>query len=386
MPIRVSIVQPALPAYRGAVFRELASRDGLLTTLHYAEQPNLANASPEGFDAVPIRQRTVRVGRQSVILVPSLLRLAKPAHSDVLVAPWNTRSVLLGPALSRARKRGVGTVVWGHGFSKRESAKRLAFRDSVATKADAAVFYNNAAAEAFRQRNPDYLARGGGVFVAINSLDQTEIQRARTDWLGRETELAAFKSKHGLDAGPVAIFVSRLLEENRVEMLLEATEKIDGLTAVVIGKGPDKARLESIADRLGISRRVRFPGAIYGEDAIAPWYLSSQVFVYPVNIGLSAMHALGYGVPIVTSDNIAGHNPEIEAVEDGVNAILYKDGDVSAMAEAIRALTGNPDKQLTFSEAARRTVTERFNVPKMVDGLEAAIRHAHQAATSRRNS
>lgn len=382
MSIRVSLVQPALPAYRAAVFRELASRPGLGVTLRYATQPGLSNVEPDGFDAAPIAQRTVRVGRQSLILVPGLLPLASRARSDVLVAPWNTRSVLLGPALSLARRNGVGTVVWGHGFSKRESPRRLAMRDRLGLKADAVVFYNHAAADAFRARHPDLAERGVGVFVAINSLDQSAIQAARADWLGRPADLAAFRVANGLppehdcESRPVAIFVSRLLEENRVDLLLEAAARVEGLTTVVIGKGPDRPRLESIAARLGIADRVQFPGAIYGEDAIAPWFLSAHVFVYPVNIGLSAMHALGYGVPIITSDDIASHNPEIEAVEDGVNAMLYKGGDVDAMADAIRALTGDRARQRAFGEAARATVMERFNVPTMVDGLEAAIRHA----------
>ena len=383
-PIRVTLVQPALPAYRVPVFRELASREGVDLTVRYAAQPNLSNAEPDGFRAEPIAQRTLRVGRQSLIVVPELLRLAASRRCDVLLAPWNTRSVLLGPTLGRARRRGVGTVVWGHGFSKRESPKRLAMRDRAGCRADAVVFYNHAAADAFRARNAGYLERGGGVFVAINSLDQTAIQAARADWLARPDDLAAFRASHALPdrsaGGSVAVFVSRLLEENRVDLLLEATARIPGLTTVVIGNGPDQARLESIADRLGITDRVRFPGAVYGEDRVAPWYLSSDVFVYPVNIGLSAMHALGYGVPIVTSDNIAGHNPEIEAVEHGSNALLYQDGDVDAMADAIRALTEDRETQRAFGAAARQTVLDRFNVPVMVDGLEAAIRHAHAHA------
>jgi glycosyltransferase involved in cell wall biosynthesis len=387
-PIRVSLVQPALPAYRVPVFRELAARQGIDLTLRYSEQPDLANATPEGFRAEPVRQTTLRVRGQSLIIVPELLSLATPKRSDVLLAPWNTRSILLGPALSRARKKGVGTVVWGHGFSKRESPKRLALRDRTGCRADAVVFYNRSAADAFRERNPGYLEGGGGVFVAINSLDQTAIQTARADWLGRPEDLAAFRAEHALpEAGsgrPVAIFVSRLMAENRVDLLLEATAKIDDLTTVIIGKGPDLDRLRSIADGLGIADRVRFPGAIYGEPAIAPWFLSAQVFVYPVNIGLSAMHALGYGLPVVTGDDIASHNPEIEAVEHAVNAMLYKDGDVDAMADAIRSVTGDPERHRAMSEAARATVLERFNIPKMVDGLERAIRHAHRRATGDR--
>ena len=371
-PIRVAIQQPALPAYRVPVFRELAAREGLATTFYYAEQPDLANAEPVGLNVRPIRQRTLRVGRQSAIFVPALWSLARPTVNDVLVASWNPRSILLSPALIRARRNGVGTVLWGHGFSKSEGSGRRGLRDRLARLADAVVFYNNPAAEAFRERNPSH----GGVFVAPNSLDQTAIQQAREDWLGRPDDLAAFRAEHGLDGKPVALFVSRLLEENRADLLLHAAAKTEGLVVAIIGKGPDRDRLEKIAADLGITPRVRFPGAIYGEGRIAPWFLSSSVFVYPVNIGLSAMHALGYGLPVVTSDNIAGHNPEIEAIEPGVNSLLYTDGDTDAMADAINEIIHSEAIRRAMSESARRTVLEKFNVPKMVDGLEAAIRHA----------
>ena len=382
MTIRVSLIQPALPAYRIPVFRELASRDGIDLTVHYGQEQHLSNAEPDGFEAVPCPQKTVRIKGQPVIIVPRLLSLAKKKHSDVILVPWNVRWVLLRPAFARARRQGVGISAWGHGYSKSESPRRLAMRDALGCRADSLVFYNHTAADAFKERNPSH---ADSVFVAINSLDQTAIQAAREDWLSRPDDLAAFQREHRLDeastgGGAVALFVSRLLDENRVDLLLEATARIrqqgGNLTSVIIGKGPDQPRLESIARKLGITDHVRFPGPIYGEPKIAPWFLSSQVFVYPVNIGLSVMHGLGYGLPVVTSDDIPSHNPEIEAVDNGTNAILYKDGDVDAMADAIRSITENPERQRTMSEAARATVLERFNVPKMADGLEAAIRHA----------
>ena len=229
--------------------------DGIDLTLRYATQPDLANAAPVGFRAEPIRQTTLRIAGQSIIVVPELLSLADPRRCDVLLAPWNTRSLLLRPTLARARKRGVGTVVWGHGYSKQESPKRLAMRDAIACKADAVVFYNHGGADAFRARQPASLDEGGGVFVAINSLDQTEIQRARDDWLGRPDDLAAFRAEQGLAADrPVAVFVSRLLAQNRAELLIEATAKLNErgvpLTTVIIGKGPHAESLERTVRQL----------------------------------------------------------------------------------------------------------------------------------------
>jgi glycosyltransferase involved in cell wall biosynthesis len=278
LTIRVSIQQPALPAYRIPVFRELAARAGFDLTVCYASHPNLANAAPDGFRAEEIGRFTIGSGRLAVFFFPALPRLARASVSDVLVASWNSRSVLLRPALERAKRGGVGTVLWGHGFSKRESPKRLAMRDALALRADSVVFYNNQAADAFRERNPDHADRGAGVFVAINSLDQSEIQAAREDWLTRPDDLASFRGEHGLPepgAGPVAIFVSRLLEENRVDLLLKATARIPGLTTVVIGKGPRPApprvdRGAGSASPIACASRARSTGSPRSRPGSSP--------------------------------------------------------------------------------------------------------------------
>ena len=57
--------------------------------------------------------------------------------SDVLVAPWTLRSALLTPAVVRARLAGVGTVLWGHGYSKQERPQKLRWRERQGQRADA---------------------------------------------------------------------------------------------------------------------------------------------------------------------------------------------------------------------------------------------------------
>jgi glycosyltransferase involved in cell wall biosynthesis len=92
------------------------------------------------------------------------------------------------------------------------------------------------------------------------------------------------------------------------------------------------------------------------------------------------IHAFWYGLPVVTSDDRAAQNPEIVALEEGINGLTYKRGDVAAMADALRMIVVNRPVQRSMSEAARRSVEGKFTIQKMVDGLEAAIRYAAAAA------
>jgi glycosyltransferase involved in cell wall biosynthesis len=109
--------------------------------------------------------------------------------------------------------------------------------------ADAIVLYSRTVAD-------DYIRRGmpkEKVFVALNSLNPAPMQDARARILADPEGLEAFQREHGLrdDAGkhPVIVYVSRLDPNNRVPMLVEATQKLLGefptLKTVIIGKGPD---------------------------------------------------------------------------------------------------------------------------------------------------
>jgi glycosyltransferase involved in cell wall biosynthesis len=145
---------------------------------------------------------------------------------------------------------------------------------------------------------------------------------------------------------------------------------------LVIGRGEaEQQKLEALAQSLGISERVRFIGAIYDEMQLAPWFLSSDVFCYPANIGLSLLHAFGYGLPVVTSDDLASQNPEIDALTSGDNGLLYQHGSVSALVQALRIIATNRELAARMSAEAIRTVEEEFSLPNMVAGMASAVRY-----------
>ncbi len=382
--IRVVVAQPALPKYRIPVFRELASRPGIGLTVTYGSDKHLENRQAEGFSAVPVRQRMIGRGRLHFFWDASAIRNADRRSADVLVLGWNTRSLSLPIAAKKARKRGLGVVLWGHGFSKSEAGWRRRLRDKVGVLADSVMFYNRSAASRFREAS----GRTDDVFVALNTLDTGPIRQAAAWWAEHPDELEAFKNKHGI-AGPMVLFVSRLLEDNKIDMLFEAASKLGeefpDLKVAVVGGGPDRERLEHRAKALGVESCVLMPGPVYDERELAAWFLASSVFCYPVNIGLSILHAMAYGLPVVTSDDIPSHNPEIEALRDGENGLLYADGSVSDMAAKLRAVIADSDLRSKLGREAERTALEEFTLERMVDGMEGAIRLAWAKARDRRS-
>jgi glycosyltransferase involved in cell wall biosynthesis len=372
-PIRATIVQPALAKYRIAVFRELASRPGIKLRVVYGAVKGLDNVPAEGFEAVP----SFRWQARGLVFNPADWTYASRKHSDVVIFQWTPRSASLPLALLRARAGGAVPILWGHGYAKDERGRRRGARKLLAKGARALVFYEPTTRD-------EYIRDGWDpkeCFVALNSLDHSEMVEAREWWLARPEQLDKFRKQHRIDGGPMLLFVSRLHADNRVELLIQATARLaqefPGLKTVIIGNGAgEKARLQAVARENGATGSVVFLGGIYDEWKLAPWFVSAAVFCYPANVGLSIIHAFWYGVPIVTSDYRAIHNPEFVALEHGVNGLTYQHLNLDAMTGALRQIVTDPALRTSMSHAARRTVEQRFTIPRMVDGLEAAIRYA----------
>ncbi|MBX3380688.1 MAG: glycosyltransferase family 4 protein [Phycisphaeraceae bacterium] len=374
--IRLCLLQPALPKYRLPVFRELASRQGIDFQLFYSADEPVKNVTPEGFKGQPIASRLL-LKRPRLIWRQAQIDLVDPSRFDILMAGWNTRYLTLVPSLLLAKKRGIPAILWGHGYSKNESFSRRFIRDSTGNLATAILFYGATARNRFVERN----GRGERAFVAPNSLDQREIQSARQYWLERPEELRRFKEQHGLLPGPVLLFVSRLVPENHTEMLVRAGAMLrkdyPDIKIVIIGGGDEENNLRAIAKECAIDDRTVFTGAIYDEPALAPWFMSSDLFVYPRNIGLSLLHAMGYGLPVITTDYEPSWAPEVDALKPWINGMTYQDRSVDALAHIVGAVLSDRDRLDRMKASALRTATEDYSLTKMVDGMEAAIRYAY---------
>lgn len=348
----------------------------------YDEQPDLANVTPDGFPAAMEKSSVLHLAGRTLLWHAPQWRSASPRACDVLVLSWNINYLSLIPALIRARLSGVGTVLWGHGYGKADASWRAMPRDAVTRLADAVLFYDRANADA-------YIARGHDprtVFVATNTLDDGPIRASRDRWRHDQAALDAFRRERDVVDCECVLFVSRLTPKARFELLLQAAAKLvptrPKFRVLVVGGG-DLPHYQQMARDLGIDSAVRFIGPVYGEPTLGAFFVTSRVFVYPAGIGLSINHAFGYGLPVITSDDMASHNPEIIALKPGQNGLLYRDGDAADLARQIAAVLDDPARQRAMSQAAIETIEQGYRLEHMVNGMEAAIRYAAAQHPSR---
>jgi glycosyltransferase involved in cell wall biosynthesis len=374
MTISVRLVQPLIPKYRLPVFALLARQPGIRLSVWadlHPKQGSLDGVSgSDDFECVDAPM----IRRGPFFWQPREHDAVVSPGADIVILSWISRNPFLGRSLAKARASGKGTILWGHGFGTTVPWLGEVLRDRLVRKADALCFYGPTSLDRYRARgvSPDRL------FVAPNAIDQRPIAEARARWLD-DAKRSAFRRERGLGDGPVVVYLSRLEPEKRPDVLLDALAILarsrPDARVVFIGKGSEREPLERKAAALGLADKVVFAGPIYEDEALAPWCSIATCLVQPGALGLSIFHAFGFGMPVVTSGNLAIQMPETEALVDGVNGLFYRHLDADDLAATIRRLVDDPGLRGRLSEGALATVTgpEGRNVEGMVAGFTRAI-------------
>ncbi|MFO0704712.1 MAG: glycosyltransferase [Candidatus Andersenbacteria bacterium] len=117
------------------------------------------------------------------------------------------------------------------------------------------------------------------------------------------------RKKTGLPSTkPLLLCVSRIsIQDKNLLLLITALPKICAVVPtaqlVLVGGGPDLARLKQITKMHGLAERVRFIGPIRNTE-LADWYGSADLFVYPSvseTQGIITLEALSAGLPVVAT-------------------------------------------------------------------------------------
>jgi glycosyltransferase involved in cell wall biosynthesis len=193
-------------------------------------------------------------------------------------------------------------------------------------------------------------ARRADVYLANSSATATAVR----ELYGRDAEVLCpppalstdgpVLPVDGLDDGFV-LCVSRLLAYKHVDVLVAAARALPGQKIVVVGDGPERRHLESIAPR-----NVRFLGVV--DDPVLRWCYgaaSVNVALGYEDFGLAPLEAASFGTPTIAR-HFGGF---LDTIRDGVTGTLLTEMTVSTVAGAITELASAPiDKAVLVAHAA----------------------------------
>ena len=202
---------------------------------------------------------------------------------------------------------------------------------------------------------------------------------------GLREDRASIRASFGLGAGEqVILVVARLTAWKGVDTVMAA---LGGLVAgeradarlVVVGDGPDRARLEALAATLppGV---VRFTGEV-PRDEVGRWMVAADALALCSGYeGLShvLLEAMAAGLPVVVSD--VGGNRAL--VQDGHDGLVVPYGDVEATRTALAEVLADGPGARALRSNARAGAAER-TVGRMVDETLAVFYEALGCGGSR---
>lgn len=258
-----------------------------------------------------------------------------------------------------ARLRGKRVLFWTHGWTRPETGLKLLLRSSFYRLGHGLLLYGRRA----RQLAIKYGFRPADLYVIFNSLDY-DVQKNLRARITKDDLLQVRKRLFDEPVRPMLVCTSRLIKARGLDMLLEAIHQLDiqghQVNLLLIGAGPERSALEDLVKTYGLA--VRFYGECYDESELAALIMAANVTVAPGKVGLTAIHSLAYGVPVITHDNPDDQMPEWEAIVSGKSGSTFSQGSIMGLAEAIRAWT---QTEYTGDDVRRQCyeMIERFYNP-----------------------
>jgi glycosyltransferase involved in cell wall biosynthesis len=151
--------------------------------------------------------------------------------------------------------------------------------------------------------------------------------------------------------GPYFLVVSALVPYKRIDVAIRAAQRL-GAPLKIVGTGPDRARLEALADG-----GVEFLGAV-DDEALREAYRGARALILPAeeDFGIAPVESLASGRPVVA----LGRGGATETVIDGETGFLVDAPDPDAFAERMDAIDSTAFPPARLAAHARRFSTAHF--------------------------
>ncbi|MBV9384163.1 MAG: glycosyltransferase [Streptosporangiaceae bacterium] len=173
-------------------------------------------------------------------------------------------------------------------------------------------------------------------------------------------------------AAPRVLYVGRLVERKGIGNAITALTDVPGAELIIAG-GPDPAglegdpevvRLKALAERAGVTPRVRFLGRVDRAELPALYRSADAVMCVPwyEPFGIASVEAMACGVPVVATA-VGGL---ADTVIDGVTGVHIPPRRPDLAAAALRRLLADPALRRSLGAAGRQRATAHYAMNRVI--------------------
>lgn len=266
--------------------------------------------------------------------------------------------------LISARILSKDVYVWSHGWYGRESLIKKMIKKIFFNLSKSVLLYGDYARDLMKLNGfPD------NKLVSIyNSLDYDKHKFIRKTLC--KTDILEKLFNNDL---PTVIYVGRIQKRKRIDLLIESIKQLNAnkpiINLLIVGANSNAFEFSEY------SENILFYGPCYDEEYLAHLFYNSAVCVTPGDIGLTAIHSMSFGTPVITHNNFMIQGPEFESIIEGETGSFYEFGNVDSLKSVIFKLANLDD---AMRDQVRRNcfdmVDRRYNPYNQIDILCKVLR------------
>ena len=204
---------------------------------------------------------------------------------------------------------------------------------------------------------------------------------SRIVYWGIDTEAFPFAKKSS--SNKRLLYVGQVAAHKGVHVAIEAINLLvqnghANVTLTIagqIGSAEYEDKLKQMVSSYQLNENVRFKGRVSREE-ISEIYQAHDILIFPSvweePFSITLLEAMSSGLAVVGT--ATGGSREI--LQDGQNALVFRNEDPEACAGAIAKLFADPELFEMIRRNGRRTIEQKHRIQEMVDNIENALREA----------
>ncbi|SFG62149.1 glycosyltransferase [Prevotella sp. KH2C16] len=267
-----------------------------------------------------------------------------------------------------AKLTGRQAIAWSHGWYGKERGIRKILKKWYFSLFSKLMLYSEYSIHLMANLGFDK----DKMFCIANSLDSDKELELRETL--RATDI--YSSHFGND-NPTVIYCGRLQKSKKIEHLIDAVAQMKSegkpLNLVIIGKDIEHVNIQSYALRKGFDN-IWMYGPCYEDEKLGELFYNAVVCVSPGNVGLTAIHSLTFGCPVITHNNFPQQMPEFEAIHPGITGDFFEQDNVGDLMQKIEAWTyGCPPKRESITQSCYHEIDRKWNIHYQIEVIKEVI-------------
>jgi len=188
------------------------------------------------------------------------------------------------------------------------------------------------------------------------------------DYINKKQDKLLARKELGLDKeGKYILFFGQIKDVKGLDLLLNALSQVDKSIKLIIAGKPwksDFSKYDALIDQLNLENRIIKKIKFIDDNEREKLFFASDVNVLPYRIiyqsGVLLM-AMSYGLPVIASDLPSNR----EIINDGDNGLLFKNKDISDLANKINYFFEKKDLPQSLSEKALVAIQKEYSWKKI---------------------